>query len=162
MKQAIKSKDDGQQRRDFLRISTVFGLAFAAGMLKPSDVFAAEWDSKAFEAKSLQDVFAAMGAGSPVISADITITAPDIAENGAVVPVSVSSKSANTEYIAILIEKNPNAMSAAFNIPEGTEASVSTRVKIGETSNVHALVKADGKWLVASKEIKVTLGGCGG
>ncbi|PXX37870.1 thiosulfate oxidation carrier protein SoxY [Undibacterium pigrum] len=162
MKQAIKKHDDGQQRRDFLRISTVFGLAFAAGLLKPSDVFAAEWQAKAFEAKSLPDVFAALGAGSPAVSADIVISAPDIAENGAVVPVSVSSKAANTDYIAILIEKNPNAMSAAFNIPEGTEASVSTRVKVGETSNVHALVKADGKWLVASKEIKVTLGGCGG
>ncbi|MFZ6653721.1 thiosulfate oxidation carrier protein SoxY [Undibacterium sp. TJN19] len=162
MKQAVQAAGSPQQRRDFLRISTVFGLAFAAGLLKPADVFAAEWNGKAFDAKSLQDAFAALGAGSPAVSADIVITAPDIAENGAVVPVSVSSKAANTDYIAILIEKNPNAMSAAFTIPEGTEPSITTRVKVGETSNVHALVKADGKWLVASKEIKVTLGGCGG
>lgn len=162
MEQAIASSNQVQQRRDFLRISTVFGLAFAAGLLKPSDVFAAEWNNKAFEAKNLQDAFAALGAGSPAVSADISISAADIAENGAVVPVTVSSKAANTEYIAILIEKNPNAMSAGFGIPEGTEPTVTTRVKVGETSNVHALVKADGKWLVASKEIKVTLGGCGG
>ncbi len=162
MRQAIEGMDKVQQRRDFLRISTVFGLAFAAGLLKPADVFAAEWNNKAFDAKSLQDAFAAMGTGTPAISADVNINAPDIAENGAVVPVSVSSKVANTEYIAILIEKNPNAMSAAFTIPEGTDPAVTTRVKVGETSNVHALVRADGKWLVATKEIKVTLGGCGG
>lgn len=161
MKQAIESSGK-IQRRDFLRISTAFSLAFAAGLLKPADVLAAEWNNKAFDAKTLQDAFAALGAGSPAVSADISINAPDIAENGAVVPVSVSSKAANTDYMAILIEKNPNAMSAAFTIPEGTEATVNTRVKIGETSNVYALVKADGKWLVASKEIKVTLGGCGG
>jgi sulfur-oxidizing protein SoxY len=68
----------------------------------------------------------------------------------------------NTEYMAILVEKNPNPLSAAFTIPPGTEAVIGTRVKMGGTSDVHALVKADGKWLVASKEIKVTLGGCGG
>jgi sulfur-oxidizing protein SoxY len=79
-----------------------------------------------------------------------------------VVPVSVTSKAAKTEFMAILVEKNPNPLSASFVIPGGTEPTISTRVKMGGTSNVHALVKADGKWLIASKEIKVTLGGCGG
>lgn len=151
-----------QSRRDMLRVSAVLGMAFSAGLLKPSDVFAAEWNQKAFDAKSLEDVLKAIGGDKFAVSADVAITGPDIAENGAVVPVSVTSKVANTEYIAILVEKNPSALSAAFNLPAGTEPTVSTRVKMGGTSNVHALVKADGKWLVASKEIKVTLGGCGG
>lgn len=151
-----------QSRRDMLRVSAVLGMAFSAGLLKPTDVFAADWNQKAFDAKTLEDAVKALGGEKFSVSADVSITGPDIAENGAVVPVSVSSKAANTEYIAILVEKNPSALSAGFNIPAGTESSVSTRVKMGGTSNVHALVKADGKWLVASKEIKVTLGGCGG
>ena len=77
-------------------------------------------------------------------------------------PVAVTSTLPNTEQIAILVDKNPNALAASFNIPAGTEAFVSTRVKMGQTSNVHAVVKAGGKWYFATKEIKVTLGGCGG
>lgn len=150
------------QRRDVLRISTVLGLAFSAGILKPSDVFAAEWNTKVFDAKTLQDAVKALGADKFAISGDISITAPDIAENGAVVPVAMTSKAPKTEYMAILVEKNPNAMAASFRLPEGTEPFISTRVKMGGTSNVYALVKADGKWLAARKEIKVTLGGCGG
>ena len=151
-----------QNRRDMLRITSVLGMAFTAGLLKPSDGFAAEWSQKVFDAKSLEDVVKALGGDKFAVSTDVAVTGPDIAENGAVVPVSISSKAPKTEYMAILVEKNPSAMSASFNIPAGTEAAVSTRVKMGATSNVHALVKADGKWLVASKEIKVTLGGCGG
>jgi sulfur-oxidizing protein SoxY len=151
-----------QSRRDMLRISSVLGMAFTAGLLKPSDVFAAEWSQKVFDAKSLEDVLKALGGDKFAVSADVTVSGPDIAENGAVVPVAIASKAPNTEYMAILVEKNPSAMSAAFAIPAGTEPAISTRVKMGATSNVHALVKADGKWLVASKEIKVTLGGCGG
>ena len=90
------------------------------------------------------------------------ITAPDIAENGAVVPVSVVSAIPGTQSIAILIEKNPNMLAAVFDLPDGTDPSVTTRIKMAQTSNVYALVKADGKYHVASKEIKVTLGGCGG
>lgn len=151
-----------QNRRDMMRITSVLGMAFTAGLLKPSDVFAAEWNQKAFEAKSIDDVIKELGGGKFAVSPDVTVTGPDIAENGAVVPVSVSSKVPNTEFMAILVEKNPTAMAAGFNIPAGTEANISTRIKMGATSKVYALVKADGKWLVASKEIKVTLGGCGG
>ena len=89
-------------------------------------------------------------------------TTPEIAENGAVVPVSVTSNIPKTESISILIDKNPNTLAATFTIPPGTDANVSTRVKMGETSQVHALIKADGKYFVATREIKVTLGGCGG
>jgi len=126
------------------------------------NVFAAEWMPKSFEAKSLQDAFKELGVDKYAVSSDVSIVSAEIAENGAVVPVSISSVIPNTEYMAILVEKNPSPLSVAFNIPEGTEAAVTTRVKMGETSNVYALVKAEGKWFVASKEIKVTLGGCGG
>lgn len=151
-----------QNRRDIMRITTVLGLAITAGLIKPTEVFAAEWKANVFEAKTLEDVVKALGGDKFEVSADVAISGPDIAENGAVVPVSVSSKAPKTEFIAILVEKNPNTMAASFNIPDGTEPNVSTRVKMGGTSNVHALVKADGKWLIATKEIKVTLGGCGG
>lgn len=152
-----------QNRRDVLRISSVLGLAITAGLLKPSDVFAAgDWKSSGFDAKTLEDAVRALGGDKFTVSTDVTVTGPDIAENGAVVPVSVKSAAPNTELIAILVEKNPTPLSANFSIPAGTEPFISTRVKMGGTSNVHALVKADGKWLIASKEIKVTLGGCGG
>ncbi len=145
-----------------MRISAILGAAFAAGVLKPADVFAAEWSQKVFDAKSLEAAVKELGGDKFTVSPDVSITGPDIAENGAVVPVSIASKAPNTDFMAVLVEKNPSTMSASFNIPTGTEAAVTTRVKMGATSNVHALVRADGKWLVATKEIKVTLGGCGG
>src|SRR5207237_2733451 len=116
----------------------------------------------ACDPKSFADTVKAMGRTAPVESKDITITSPDIAENGAVVPFTIVSKLPKTEQLAILIEKNPNTLAANFTIPEGTEPQVNTRVKMGQTSNVIALVKADGKFYYASKEVKVTLGGCGG
>jgi sulfur-oxidizing protein SoxY len=149
-------------RRDMLRITSVLSAAFAVGILKPNDVFAAEWSAAVFNAKGLDAAVKALGGNGFAVSKDISIDAPDIAENGAVVPVSISSAVPNTEYMAILVEKNPSAMAASFNIPTGTQPAVTTRVKMGMTSQIHALVKADGKWLVASKETKVTLGGCGG
>ena len=133
----------------------------AAGFIAPG-IALAEWNKAAFDAKSLGDTLKALAAGSPAESKDVSITGPDIAENGAVVPVGVSSSLPNTTMVAILIEKNPNPLTASFVLPEGTEANVQTRVKMGQTSNVYALVKADGKFFMATKEIKVTLGGCGG
>jgi sulfur-oxidizing protein SoxY len=104
-----------------------------------------------------------MGGSAAAQSKDIAfVSTPDIAENGAVVPIGVTSSIPKTETIAILVEKNPNVLAASFDIPTGTDPSVSTRVKMGQSSNVYALVKADGKYYVATKEIKVTLGGCGG
>lgn len=151
-----------QNRRDLMRITTVLGLAITAGLIKPTDAFSAEWKEDVFKAKTKDDVVKALGGGKVEISSDIAITAPEIAENGAVVPVAVTSKVPKTEWIAILVEKNPYTMAASFTIPEGTEADIKTRVKMQSTTNVHALVKANGKWLIATKEVKVTLGGCGG
>ncbi len=154
-----------QQRRHVLQASravTVMGLAAAAGLLPAQSAWAEAWNKAAFDGKTLADVVKAMGGAAPAQSADIVINAPDIAENGAVVPVGVTSKIGKTESIAILVEKNPSALAASFDIPTGTDATVTTRVKMGQSSNVHALVKADGKYYVATKEVKVTLGGCGG
>lgn len=153
-------------RRKVLKSSggaAVLGLAMAAGLFKPGSAWAQGWNKAAFETKSLSDAVKAMGGGAPAESKDITITSPDIAENGAVVPFTIASKIPNTESIALLVEKNPNILAASFNIPAGTEPWVNTRVKMGQTSNVIALVKtADGKFYYAPKEVKVTLGGCGG
>ena len=152
---------------------TLLTLLAAAGWLKPGDAGAEDWNKAAFETKSMDETMKALGGGAPATSADIIFfSTPDIAENGAVVPIGITSKIANTQSIAILVEKNPNMLAAVFDIPAGTDTSldippgtepaISTRVKMAQTSNVYALVKADGKYHVASKEIKVTLGGCGG
>src|SRR6476620_5646009 len=142
---------------------TLLALVAAAGWLKPGDASAQSWNKAAFDTKSMADTMKALGGGEPAQSKDIVFfQTPDIAENGAVVPVGIISNIPKTESIAVLIEKNPNMLAAVFDIPAGTEPSLSTRIKMAQTSNVFALVKADGKYYVASKEIKVTLGGCGG
>jgi len=143
---------------------TLLTLLAAAGWLRPGEARAAEaWNEAAFDTHSLADTVKALGGGAPVSNPGVTFfQTPDIAENGAVVPIGVTSSIPKTESIALLIEKNPNMLAAIFDIPAGTEPSLSTRVKMAQTSNVYALVKADGKFYVATKEIKVTLGGCGG
>ncbi len=153
-----------QLRRNFLKLSGSAGAvaaAAAAGLLKAGSAWAAPWNKTGFESKAVADVQKSLGATSPTDSKDITITAPDIAENGAIVPVAVTSKIPNTQSIAIIVEKNPFPLAASFDIMAGGEGYVSARVKMGQTSNVHAIVKADGKFYVAVKEVKVTVGGCG-
>ena len=152
------------QRRKVLKTGSgaaLLSILAAAGLINPGMALA-EWNKAAFDAKSMADTLKAMGVSSTTDSKDVQVTGPDIAENGAVVPVGVTSTLPNVTMMAILIEKNPNALAATFTLPEGTEANVQTRVKMGQTSNVYALVKSDGKFFMATKEIKVTLGGCGG
>ncbi|HTN48255.1 MAG TPA: thiosulfate oxidation carrier protein SoxY [Burkholderiaceae bacterium] len=153
-----------RSRRNFVQAGGVLGLMVATGLITAEEARAQQqaWNKAAFEAKSLDETIKALGGTGTAQSADITLTAPDIAENGAVVPVAVASKIPNTQSIYILVEKNPNALAAGFGIPAGTDASIATRIKMGQTSNVHAVVKADNKFYVATKEVKVTLGGCGG
>jgi sulfur-oxidizing protein SoxY len=152
-------------RREALRRGgglSLLALVAAAGWL-PHDALAEGWNKGAFETHSLDETMKALGGSAPVPSKDIVFfSTPDIAENGAVVPIGITSNVPKTESIAILVEKNPNMLAAVFDVPAGTEPSLSTRIKMGQTSNVFALVKADGKYYVNSKEIKVTLGGCGG
>ena len=155
-----------QKRRTVLKAGGGMGLlaALAAmGLLPAGEVMAQQqWNTGAFGAKSFADAVKALGGAAPTENKGIQITAPDIAENGLVVPVGVTSNIPKTESIAIMVEKNPNLLSAVFTIPSGTDPFVSTRVKLAESTDVYALVKADGKYYFTKKEIKVTLGGCGG
>lgn len=155
------------RRRDALKTgggATLLALLAAAGWLKPGEALAqAAWNKAAFETHTMDETMKALGGAAPAQSKDIAfVSTPDIAENGAVVPIGITSSIPKTESIAVLVEKNPNMLAAVFDIPAGTEPAVTTRIKMGQSSNVYALVKADGKFYVASKEIKVTLGGCGG
>jgi len=121
------------------------------------------WNAVAFEAKSVADVMNALGAAMPVASAEVALTAPDIAENGAVVPVAVSVALPGVKRILLLVEKNPATLSAVFDVTAQVEPALSTRVKMGQTSNVFAVaITGDDRVFYASKEVKVTLGGCGG
>ena len=152
-------------RRLFLTRSgglTLLGMAIAAGLITPDAAMAAEWNRALFATTTVADTAKLLGSGALVESNDITLTAPEIAEDGAVVPISVSSDIPKVEQIAILIEKNPNTLAADFTIPQGTDAMVTTRVKLAQSTDVYALVKADGKLYFARKEVKVTIGGCGG
>jgi sulfur-oxidizing protein SoxY len=124
---------------------------------------AAGYNGAAFNAKTLAEVMKSLGAGTPAESKDVTLTGPDIAENGAVVPIGAASALPGVKRLLILVEKNPSMLAAMFDITDAIDANVSTRVKMGQSSNVFAVaMMADGKVLFAQKEVKVTLGGCGG
>lgn len=156
------------RRRDVLKTgggAALLAALTAVGWLRPGEALARvpAWNKAAFDAKTVDEALKALGSAGPAQSKDIAfVSTPDIAENGAVVPVGVASAIPKTESIAILIEKNPSPLAAVFSLPAGTDPSITTRVKMGQSSNVYALVKADGKVYVTQKEIKVTLGGCGG
>jgi sulfur-oxidizing protein SoxY len=139
----------------------LMALLAAAGLLQTGKAFA-EWNKTAFSSKTMDEALAALGVSAPADSDAIKLTVPEIAENGAVVPVTVVSNMANVEQIAIFVDKNPNVLAANFTFPQGTEGMVTTRVKMGKTANVVALVKADGKFYRVAREVKVTAGGCGG
>lgn len=151
-------------RRNVLKSAAGAGavaVAVAAGLLKPTMALASAPRS-AYEAKNVGDVLKNMGATAPADSKDITIKAPDIAENGAVVPVEVTSGIAGTTSIAIIAEKNAQPLAADFDLMGGALGFISTRIKMGQTSLIRAVVTAGGKSYTAAKEVKVTIGGCGG
>ena len=151
-------------RRNVLKSAAGAGtvaVAVAAGLLKPTMALAGAPRS-AFEAKNVGDAMKGMGVSAPADSKDITIKAPDIAENGAVVPVEVTSGIAGTSAIAIISEKNATPLVCDFDLSNGAQGFVSTRIKMGQTSLVRAVVTAGGKTYTAAKEVKVTIGGCGG
>ena len=155
-------------RRSFLKITgaslgTLSALAAvaAAGLLKTTQAAAAVWNKSGFESKAVTEAIKSLGASNAADSRDIVITAPDIAENGAVVPVEVTSRIPNTQSIAIIAEKNPFPLAATMEFANGAEPYAYVRIKMGQTSNVRAIVKADGKFFTATKEVKITVGGCG-
>lgn len=149
-------------RRETIKQSTALaGLLAAAGMF-PMQAHAG-FNAAAFEAKNIADALKALGGGAPVASNDVTITGPDIAENGAVVPIGAATTLAGVKHMLILVEKNPSALVAKFDVTDAVEPNFLTRAKMGQSSDVYAVaITADGKALYAKKEIKVTLGGCGG
>jgi len=153
------------KRRTLLKGSLTAGMAgvaAAAGLLTPQMVMAA-WPKAAFEAKSVDSATQSLlGSSSLTGSSDISIKAPPIAENGAVVNVAVSTKMANVESISILVEKNGQPLASSFNLSATTEPFIKTRIKVAKTSNVIAVVKSGGKLYSAGREVKVTIGGCGG
>jgi sulfur-oxidizing protein SoxY len=148
-------------RRSVLKGVWAVGALAAAGMLSPGRVFAA-WNKGAFEAKSSADAMKALGVSNAVDSKDIQIRAPEIAENGAVVPIDITSNIPGTTAISVFIEKNPFPYTGTFDVSQGAVPYVHLRVKIGESSPVRVVVAAGGKYYTSVTEVKVTIGGCGG
>lgn len=152
-------------RRDMLSHSAKVAVLLAGAGLLPGVSFAQAggYNSAAFEAKNIADLMKALGAGAPTESKDVTITGPDIAENGAVVPIGAATTLPGVKRMLLLVEKNPSVLTAIFDVNDAIEANFSTRVKMGQSSDVYAVaLTGDGKALFAKKEVKVTLGGCGG
>ena len=150
-----------QNRRETLKQSlAVAGMLGATGLF-PQHAFA--FNRAAFDAKNIADAVKAYGASAPVESKDVSLTAPDIAENGAVVPMAVASTLPNLKHLLVLVEKNPNALVAKFDVSDAVEPNFATRAKMGQTSDVFAVaITKDNKAFFTKKEVKVTLGGCGG
>lgn len=148
-------------RRSFLAGSCAWTTAFVSGLLHPLRAIAAQWNKTAFDARNLGDALKAAGIVSPVTSTDIVIKAPEIAENGAQVPVDVLSNVPGTETLYIFVDKNPQPFVGSFDFKNGAEPFISTRIKMGETSNLRIVARAGGKHFMATREIKVTIGGCG-
>ena len=141
-------------RRTLLGIVTI-------GLLRPWAALAA-WNQEAFGAKTADGALKGIGAASAAPTKDVVIEAPEIAENGAVVPVEVTSNVPGTSSIAVLVDKNPFPLVGQFEFRDGAVPFVKLNIKMGETSEVRAVAQAGGRSFVAVKEIKVTIGGCGG
>lgn len=148
-------------RRETLKHS-----AAVAGLLASTGLFpqyAWAFNKNAFDAKTVAEAVKAFGGGSLAESKDVALAAPDIAENGAVVPLGVSTTLAGAKHLLVMVEKNPNALVAMFNVTDAVEPNFQTRAKMGQSSDVYAVaIMNDGRALYAKKEVKVTLGGCGG
>ena len=173
-----------QSRRDALRVASGLAVAFTAGLLKPSDVFAgvpwgSDWNGAAYTAKSLEAFVIAMNGDtttpnssktvvergkapglSPAKKDDILIEAPELAENGTNVQVSLRSNIPNTDFIALLADQNPNPVCVGFHVLPDNDPSYSVRIKVAETSTLVAVVRSEGKWFYALRDITVMIGGC--
>ena len=151
------------KRRAFVKDCSLIGvtsLIWNAGLLTSSNAFATGADP--FQATTVNEVLAALGVDSPKESGEIKITAPKIAENGASVPVVINSMLKGTTEIVTIVAKNPKPLAARNKFGKRAITSVSSRIKMGETTELIAVVKADDKYYMAKTNVKVTLGGCGG
>ena len=153
------------KRRIFLKgtlTTGAIGMAVSAGLITPRMVLAA-WPKAAFDATSVDSAVNSLFGSSTLTGSDkIKIKAPDIAENGAVVPISIETDIEGVESISIIAEKNATPLTSSFVLGKGTDAFIATRIKMGKTGSVIAVVKAGGKLYSTGKEVKVTIGGCGG
>jgi sulfur-oxidizing protein SoxY len=154
------------KRREFVQSTTgaaALGLAVSVGVFPTTASAETAWNKAAFEAKSLAEVVKALGGTEAATeNKDVILSAPEIAENGNVVRLGAQSAIAGTTWLGLVVEKNPAALTAGFDVMAGTEANMSTNVKMGQSTNVYALAKVGDKYFYAVKEVKVTLGGCGG
>ena len=149
-------------RRAILKLGGAATLASITGAMRPRPAAGQGWNQAAFGGKTLDEIVKALGGSGYTPTKAVSWGAtPDIAENGAAVQVSISSALPKTQSIAVIIEKNPGPLAASFEVPPGTDPAIVTRFKMAQTSNVHAVVKADGKYFVSTREIRVTFGGCG-
>lgn len=148
-------------RRTVIKAVAAGSALMGAGVLMPRLAMAA-WNTEAFKADNQGTAMQALLGAEPAASGDVNLKAPSIAENGAVVPVTVKTSAANVESISLFVEGNPTPLVAEFMIPAGTSPEISTRIRMGKTSMITAVVKADDKLMSASQETKVTIGGCGG
>ena len=135
--------------------------ALVGGLIVPLRALAA-WNKDAFQSRTAADALKGLGVGASTESKDIAIEAPQIAENGAVVPIEITSHLENTRSIAMVVEKNPFPLAARFDFAEGAVPYVKVNVKLGESSFVRVIAEAGGRFYTASREVKVTIGGCGG
>jgi len=151
-------------RREMIRTGGLLAAWAASGACAADSVPAPAlaWNHAAFEAKTVADALRALGAAVVQDSAELQLTAPEIAEDGAAVPVVVRSRVTGTRQIHLLVDRNPFSLAASFNFPDGTEAAVSTRIKMNETSDVVAVAVAGGRFYLTRGSVKVTIGGCGG
>ncbi len=137
-----------------------FGVFYALSII-PRKLLAA-WPKGAFNSEELDGAISELYGHPPQASEQVVLKTPEIAENGAVVPVTVSTDIDGVESISVYVEGNPNPLAATFELTPYAVASVSTRIKMGKTSNVVAAVYAKGRVYTATQEVKVTIGGCGG
>lgn len=133
----------------------------AAGLLKPGSALALEWNNRAFDATTAADALRALGVAGSEASRDILLKTPEIAENGAAVPVEIQSNLPGTSQISVLVEKNPQPLAMQFSFAPGMQPYLQTYIKMAQTSNVRIVVKAGNKHYHLVREVKVTQGGCG-
>jgi len=152
-----------QKRRQALRAGLgvgVLGVLIAAGVVRPEQAFAAQ--RALFDTTSLAETLDALDLDSrPESSDEIVLTLPDVADNGAQVPVEIESRLPDTDTVLILVERNPNMVAARFELHEGMLPQLQTYIKMNETSDVFALVRSQGKYFMTRRHVQVTLGGCG-
>jgi sulfur-oxidizing protein SoxY len=152
---------NANRRRMMTGTAAALAGSFLAGLLRPGTLLAA-WNQQAFDAKNLRDALQALGMGSAVQSRDILIGAPDDSENGALVPVQITSRIPGTRSIAIFVDRNPWPHIARFEFAQDTLPYVALRLRVAETSPVRVVVRAGDAYYVATKDVKVVAGGCGG